>query len=416
MKDAKQVVACVIDTSGNCVALAERLSHEYKHVYYCNPSWVSAYPTPNLAFIGTGIEGVEVIDSPCDVYDEVDFWIFPDVYYGPFGELLKERKEIVWGSCVAEELELDREILLEEMPKLGLPVPKSVPVHGMAALREYLQKNPGVWVKINKWRGLKETFYSKNYDLIKPELDEIEFNIGLIAGFIDFIVQAPVVTDLEMGYDGYNVDGGLPAEWLSGIEVKDKVYVGQWRKYADLPAVLTDFNTKFAKQFKAYKYRGFLSLENRIIGKKSYMTDITCRWPCPPGFSYLVMVDNLGEVMWVGANGEMVPGKPAAPYVAELLMESEWAKSHPLNITFPKESAPSVKLKKYIVVDGMTQIVPLPNGSSDIGSIVGLGKTLAEAIEKVKEYAGQVAGPEIIVRVDCLDGAEETLTKFQKQS
>lgn len=416
MKDFKHITAMVIDTSGNAVALATRLAKEYKRVYYSNPSWVSAYPNPNLTHIGEGLEGVIVVDSPYDVYDEVDFWIFPDVYYGSWGEWLKGQGEIVWGSCAAEELELYREILREEMPKLGLPVAQWTIVHGMTALRDFLQKNPDVWVKVNKWRGLIETFYAKNYDLIKPELDNIEFNRGILAETLDFICEVPIVTDLEMGYDGYNIDGQCPAEWISGIEVKDKVYVGQWRKYADLPSVITDFNTKFAKHFKEYKYRGFLSLENRIVGKKSYMTDITCRWPCPPGFSYLVQVSNLGEVMWAGANGEMVPGKPVAPFVAELCMESQWAVTQICNIYYPKEIEPFVQLKKNVIVDGINQIIPLSNGSNDIGSIVGLGKTLAEAIDNVKKYAEQVEGTEISVRVDCLDGAEELLTQFQART
>jgi hypothetical protein len=416
VKDTKDVVAIVIDTSGNSVALAERLAKEYKHVYYSNPSWVAAYPNPNLTHIGEGLEGVEVVDSPYDVYDEIDFWIFPDVYYGSWAQWLKEQGEIVWGGCAAEELELYREILRKEMPGMGLPVAKWELIHGMTALRAFLQKNPNVWVKVNKWRGLIETFYAKNYDLIKPELDDIEFNRGILAETLDFICEAPIVTDLEMGYDGYNIDGQCPAEWLSGIEVKDKVYVGQWRKYADLPTVLTDFNTKFAKEFEKYQYRGFLSLENRIVGKKSYMTDITCRWPCPPGFTYLVMVSNLGEVMWAGANGEMVMGKPVAPYAAELIMESNWATNHICNIFFPPVIAPFVKLKKNCIEDGINQIIPLPNGSNDIGSIVGLGKTLAEAIANVKAYAEQVEGTEISVRRDCLDGAEELLTEFQART
>jgi len=416
VKDTKQIVAMVIDTSGNYVSLAARLASEYKRMYYCIPSWVDAYPSPNKTLIGEGIDGLIVVKNPYDVYDEIDLWIFPDVYYGAFGEWLKAQGEIVWGSCAAEELEIYRDILREEMPKLGLPVAKWVKINGMTALREYLQKNKKVWVKVNEWRGLIETFYSKNYDLVKPELDDIEFCRGILAERIDFICEEPIETDREMGYDGYTVDGEYPAEWLSGLEVKDKVYLGQWRKYSDLPSALTDFNTKFAKEFNGYGYRGFFSLENRIAGKKSYMTDFTARMPCPPGSIYLAMIENLGEVMWAGANGEIVPGKPVAQYGVELMMESNWAEKHICNIYFPKEIKQFVQLKKYAIEDGITQIIPIANGSNDIGSIVGLGKSAEEAIENVKKYAEQVEGTEISVRVDCLDGAAELLTEFQEQS
>lgn len=416
MKPANQVVAIVIDTSGNWVSLAVRLATEYKRVYYCNPSWVDAYPNPNKTHIGEGLEGIEVIKSPYDVYDEIDFWVFPDVYYGSFAEWLKSQGEIVWGSAAAEELELFREILMERMPDLGLPAPKGEKVTGMTALRKYLQSNKGKWVKLDEWRGLIETFYSKNYDLVKPELDDIEFNRGILAEKIDFMCCDPIITDLEMGYDGYTVDGEYPAEWLSGIEIKDKVYVGQWREYSALPGVLTDFNTKFSKEFKSYQYRGFFSLENRIVGKKSYMTDFTARMPCPPGSLYQEMVLNLGEVMWSGANGVIVPGKNAARYGVELIMDSPWAAKHTCNIYFPKEISQFVKLKKNAIEGGVNQIIPLLNASSDIGSIIGLGNTLAEAIDKAKEYAGQVEGTEIMVRPDCFDGAEELLTEFESHT
>lgn len=408
MKDFKQVVAMVVDTSGNYIALAERLAREFKTVYYCIPSWVDSYPNPNKTHIGLGIEAITVVENPFDVYDEVDFWIFPDTYYGAFQEMLRAQGEITWGSGAAEELELYRHLIKEEMKALGLPVGKWEKVEGMTALREYLQKNENRWVKVNKWRGLIETFFSENYKLVKPQLDDIEFHHGIDAEEIIFICEEPIEA-VEMGYDGFTVDGKYPAEWLSGLEVKDKAYIGQWRKYADLPPALTEFNTKFAAQFKEYGYRGFFSLENRIAGKRSFMTDFTARMPCPPGAIYLEMIENLGAVMWAGANGEVIPAKPVSQFGIELLIESDWAKRHTCAIYFPKEAAQFVKLKKHMLKEGVPQIVPIPNGTSDIGSIVGLGDTLEQAKKAVLHIAEVIKGTEIVIRVDALDNAEEAL-------
>lgn len=415
IKKTSDIVAIVVDTSGNYISLAERLAKEYKTVYYTNPSWVASYPNPNLTHIGLGIEAITVVENPFDVYDEVDFWVFSDTYYGAFQEFLKAQGEITWGSGAAEELELDRGLIKDEMKALGLPVGKWDMVVGMTALREYLQKNENKWVKVNKWRGLIETFFSENYDLVKPELDDIEYNKGIDAELIEFICEEPI-NGVEMGYDGFTVDGKYPDAWLSGVEWKDKAYIGQWKNYADLPPALTDFNTKFAPSFKEYRYRGFFSLENRIVGKKSYMSDFTARMPCPPGAIYLEMIKNLGALMWAGANGEIIPAENIAQFGIELLIESPWAINHTCAVYFPKEAEQFVKLKKYRIKDGVYQIVPIAYGTSDIGSIVGLGDTLEQAKKAVLHIAEVIKGTEICIRVDALDNAEEALKSVTKET
>ena len=139
------------------------------------------------------------------------------------------------------------------------------------------------------------------------------------------------------------------------------------------------------------------------------MTDFTGRMPCPPGAIYLEMIDNLGEVMWAGANGEIIPAKPVAQFGIELLIESEWAKCHTCAVHFPPEVAEFIKLKKYRIKDGVYQIVPIAYGTSDIGSIVGLGDSLEQAKKAVLHIAEVIKGTEICIRTDALDNAEEAL-------
>ena len=404
----------VVDTSGNYVSLAERLAREYATVYYCIPSWVDSYPNPNKTLIGVGIEGITVVENPFDVYDEIDFWVFPDTYYGPFQEFLRAQGEITWGSGAAEELELYRHYVKEEMKKLGLPVGKYELVQGMTNLRLYLQKHEGVWVKVNKWRGLIETFFSETYELVKPQLDDIEFNKGIDAELIEFVCEDPI-DGREMGYDGYAMDDKYPEEWLSGLEVKDKAYAGQWRRYSELPKTMTEFCERFRPTFKEYGYRGFFSLENRITPKGvSFMTDFTARTPCPPGSLIMEIVKNLGEVMWAAANGEMVPAKPVARFGVELLIESSWAVCHSCAVYYPKEAAQLVKLKKHMVKDGVPTIVPIAYGTSDIGSVVGVGDSIVEARKDVEHVAKMLKGTEISIHMEALDNAEEALMEAFK--
>jgi hypothetical protein len=414
MKQTKDITACVVDTCGNYVSFADRLSKEYKHVYYVNQDWREAYPLPNKTAIGQGIEGLEVIRDFHTVIDETDFFVFPDVYYGETQEWLKSQGEITFGSGRYEDLELYRDFCKQQMKKNGLPVNEYDVVKGFSALKDYLKKTDDVWVKLNEWRGLIETFHHVNYDLSEDELLEIEYKLGPNKEDVTFVIEEPIDNALEQGYDGITMDGTQPELWISGCEIKDKAYAGQIKPYSELSPLITDFLTAFAKDFKKYQYRGFISLENRIQGKKSFMTDFTARVPCPPGELYLEIFKNLGEVIWCAANGEMVKPEAVKQFGVELLIESQFSTTRPMKIYYPDKIANQVKLKKYRIVDGVRSIIPQTGATNDIGAVVGIGDTLEAAIKSVRDAADQIEGCDITIRQDTLDGAAEALVEAQK--
>jgi hypothetical protein len=121
------------------------------------------------------------------------------------------------------------------------------------------------------------------------------------------------------------------------------------------------------------------------------------------------MIENLGEVMWAGANGQMVAAKPVARFAIELLIESNWAINHACAIYYPEEVAQFIKLKRHMIKDGVDQIVPIAYGTSDIGSIVGLGDSIEQAKQAVEHIAEVIKGTEISIHIEALDNAEEVL-------
>jgi phosphoribosylamine-glycine ligase len=82
-------------------------------------------------------------------------------------------------------------------------------------------------------------------------------------------------------------------------------------------------------------------------------------------------------------------------------------------IYFPDKVSQWVKLKKSVIIDKVTSIVPMLYGSSDIGAIVGIGDTLQEAIDSVISTADEIEGNGIVIRQDALDDAEKELKAFQ---
>ena len=415
MKPTNEVTAIVIDNSGSYVHLAQRLSKDFKRVLYCNMAWQDAYSTPKKVFIGEGLDGIEVVESPWDDYSEIDLFVFPDVYQGPFQEWLKSQGEKVWGSGVAEELELERDVLKEHMQKLDLPVQPWDPILGLDNLRVYLQENDNVYVKVNKWRGLMESFYSKNYQLIEPFLNELEHNLGPMKSLVTFTVEEPITPADELGYDGYTVNGTYPSKTICGVEVKDKAFVCKFIDYKSISPLVTGFNDKMVDTFKRYGCTGFFHLETRVTPDKTpYMIDFTARLGCPPGELEGLMWTNLGDIIWHGANNELVD--PVCPKVfgCELLLESEWAVNNYQPVYFPDKYKDQVKLKKVTKIDGINYIIPQQYGSNDIGACCGVGDTLDEAVKDCIKVAKSIEGQDIHVRIDTLDDASKTFEVFEK--
>jgi hypothetical protein len=424
IKQTKDSICCVVDSGGSYVSMAVRLAKDFKHVYYCNPSWIDAYPLINKAYIGEGIDEIESIDDPWQVYDKIDVWFFPDCYYGNFAEWLSSQGEAVWGSKLGEELELDRSAMKDHLKELGLPVNPWKLFTKFEDLKSYLKSNDNVYVKINKWRGTIESFYSKNYKLVQPELEEIEYKLGALKNDIEFIVEQPIdeqpiddaveaVEVVEVGYDGWTINSQYPETCLSGVEIKDKAYVGIVKPYKEISPLITTFNTKMIDTFKGYEYAGFFSTELRVKGKVSTLIDFTARIPCPPGDLYF-NINNLGDVINAGAHGELVEPDFNFVYGAELLMESEWSEHNFQPIYFDPKYKDLVHIKKHLVRDEIDYIIPQAYPSSDIGSVTGFGDTLEAAIKQCLDVADSIEGSGITIRKDALDDAQTELDKMNK--
>jgi hypothetical protein len=75
--------------NGLFVELAITLSKDFGRVLYYSP-WESGYPRSNALRIGEGIKGVERVSSIWPHVDEVDLFVFPDVYGGALQQHLTD--------------------------------------------------------------------------------------------------------------------------------------------------------------------------------------------------------------------------------------------------------------------------------------------------------------------------------------
>lgn len=377
----------------------------------------------NLTHIGYGMENIEVVDSIYGPhFDDVDLFVFPDIYFGYEQEMLEKMGKKVWGSRTGECLELKREGMKEILHALDLPVGKFTHIKGIANLRAFLKANDGqvFHVKIDKHRGSFETFRVDSYKDVEPKLDEVEFNAGAFKSIMEFTVEEDLPDRVEVGTDCWAItdDEGncqYPEHLISGIEIKDVGFASIFKKYSDLPEVVTRFNERMKPVFAAYGWRGFVSTEVRV-GKdmEPYMIDLCARAPSPPNELYQEAYSNLADCVWYGANGIVIEPEATAKYGAEIMLHSSWADKGWQPVNFPPEIRDRVKLRNATKIDDVYYAIPQSCGLPEIGAVIGLGDTLKEALDDAVANAEQVSGYYLDAKMGAIDDIKKQCEKLEE--
>lgn len=416
MSDLSTKVATVID-NGIFPDVALRLAREFKKVYYWSP-WQSAFPSSSKLLPGDGFDEIERVKWKMRAIEKSDIVIYPDVYWNDEQEFLQKLGVPVWGSRRGEMLELNRVGAKHTIREADLPVGKYEVCKGVKSLRAYLSANENVWVKLSSNRGDMETFHSPRYDLIKPRIDEIEHRLGAKATIAEFLVEDSIDGEqtVEFGYDGYNIDGQWPVRSFFGVERKDEGFKGRVIEYAEFPEILKKPNEALSEYFKESQYRGFYSSELRVTDQNTaYLIDPCCRAASPPHEIYMEVFDNWGEIMWKGAHGEMAEPNTVYQYGCCAMIHCTWATKNWLPLRYPDAIRDFVKLRYHCRIDGIDYFVPQPDSDlPEIGAVIGLGRTMEEAEEHLKENAKQIEAYDLDIKVGCLEDADEEIEKAKQ--
>lgn len=413
MTDLSSRTVLVID-AGLFLPLAFRLARDFGKVLFHSPM-SKPFPCVGDAVIGDGFGEIEVVR---DLFKhgmvEHDVVVIPDVGHSDLHYDCTGMN--VWGSGDGDRLELDRQFLKDYQAEHGMDVPPYVKLKGLSALREHLTYNPDVYVKMSRYRGTMETFHSVNYKLSEPWLDELAVKLGPLQERVTFIVEDAIDAVAELGFDGFCIDGEFPKVAVQGIEAKDRGYIGVVTPYADLPEELRDVNAPLKPFLKENRYRNFFSTEVRITDKDEvFLTDPCCRHASPAGECLLELYGNLGEIIWEGAQGNLVEPEYTAKYAAQALIDHpDPGTEHWRLVDVPAEVRQWVKLYFACEVDGRQAIPPLAWNHETIGSVVGLGHTLEEAIDAVKEHAKALDGQGLTIRTDALGDVLKEMQEAEK--
>jgi hypothetical protein len=411
LTDYRDKTVCCVDC-GLFVEFARIIAPAFKRVLYFT-EWVSPFPVSNDLIIGCGIPGITRIDSIWPHIDDIDLFVFNDVYHGPLQVYLDKIGKRVWGCRSCEELEIFRVASKEHQQALGIPIGPYTVVHGLADLRTFLKAHDDVWIKISKSRGDMETWHSPSYKVSEPRLDELEWRLGAKKKIMEFVVEQDISPAIEVGYDGYSIDGCFPKTAMLGLEAKDDGLLGQVMPYANLPPQAIDLNARLASTFAACRYRGSWSSEIRITGDGiGYSIDPCCRQGSPPGELMQLIISNWPDIIWEGAEGNLIEPEFTAPWGAELMMHSPFADKNWVAIDFPPDLRDHVKFRNLTVIDGKYYVAPHATGVAEIGAVVATGASMAEAIDNVRDIAEEVEGYDVEFNAACLDDIEDDFARL----
>lgn len=373
--------------NGLFLPIAQRLARDAKRVTYWSP-WEKSFPEVRDQ-VGNGI--VERVKSPFEAMGEVDCFVFPDVGMGGIQEMLRSHDLPVWGHNGGDILETDRGAFLDALSETDLPVPKYVKITGIDALREHLREREDLWIKISLFRGDWETLHWRSWEEDAPLLDFKAAIFGPFREEIEFYVFDPIDADIEDGCDAYCIEGEFPSLVVHGMEAKDKAYVGTFQRFSDLPVEVRKVNEAFGPILGEYGYRGFFSTEVRITGEgESYFIDPTCRAGSPPSQCLTEMIGNFSELIWAGANGELIEPEPAAKFAVQAICQFKRKANRWSCVKLDYEMKRWVKSANCLMLGDVLYLPPDRDDNECQDWLVGIGDSFEEAIRHLRHNVDQL--------------------------
>lgn len=401
MSEVSDLTFCIVD-GGMFVDLATRMAEEAGRVLYkCTIS--DPFPKIHEAYVGRGLEGVEVIESFWKIKKEIDCFIFPDCCDAELQQELVSQGFPVWGGRGGVELERDRLWFKDVLKSVGLPVGHYEVIMGLTNLRLFLAEKSDKFIKISKYRGCMETKRWVNQETSGDILDEFATMFGGIQEFVEFIVEDKIETKIEWGLDTYFCGGKFPSIVMHGPETKDKTYAGAVVEWGELPEEIQMVAEAMIPVLTEVGYAGMISMEVRIDEEGTpFFTDSTNRFPTPAGESQMKIYGNLPEIIYAGALGECIDPETTDNFAVQAMIDHTKDETNWRRVMIDEEARPWTNLYASCHVNPWYDIPPFPHSFPTIGSIVGTGSSMKEAIEMLKEIDKMFSDQPVSIHTDDL--------------
>lgn len=419
MNEKLPIKALVID-NGLFLPLALKLGEQYEAVYYWTPT-EKGFPTLNDAIIGQGFDQIIRCRDIWRVIPEVDLVVFPDIQHAGLQLHLEKMGKPVWGSRAGDELELSRMVFLRLLEKLELDHTSWKIAHGLTELSDLLRDAQDKYVKISRYRGSMETWHWRSWKADEGMLDELAVRFGPAKNMMPFLVLDAIDADVEVGYDGFSIDGKFPHTCgIQGYESKDRAFLCRAQDYDTLPEPVRRINAAFAEFLGEHRYRNFWSTEIRVSGDQAFFIDPCCRCPSPSTECQLALYENLGEIIWSGAMGHLIEPVLTAQFAASAVMTVKDDRKDWVAVEFPEQLMPHLACGNCCLIEDKLCFPPGQDAGPEIGWIVATGNDVSSTIETLKDLAADVPEgvdvhlAELADLIRELEAAEDEGIKFSK--
>lgn len=402
---------CVVFDKGQFIHVAKRLGRDFSKVYYYLAE-EKPYPQMQTDLIGRGFEEFEVVDDFNKAVKKADMVVFPDVYNGGIPEDLTSRGIPVFGALRSEEFETDRKKLRRMLELAGLFVPDAVFIKGLSKAQEYLKDKTDKYIKCSFYRGDFETYHYKNAFLASAWFRAKKSHLGIAAEEIELLIEDPIKSECEGGFDTYNLNGELASNPTVGYEAKGTGYVSC--AVEKLPDIFQKMHDKMKPAFKKFGCQSAYSSEVRITADgKAYYIDGTLRFGSPPSEVQCEHFESFSEDVWNLAHGVLPKPRPAAKYGVQINLSSQWYEDYPLPVQFPKELDQWAKLKNARKVADGYELIP-NDADGYMGAVVAIGDDLDATIKECIERAEQIECEDVDFEVSCFDKISKSIEAGEK--
>jgi hypothetical protein len=375
---------------GLFLPIARALAKYGHRVLYHKLDWQTGFPTINSAMVGDGFkdEGVECVPDIWEVKNQVDCFVFADIYHQGLQAELRAQGKRVWGSGAGMQLEIDRLYFMETVEKLGLDVAPYEVITGLANLRAYLKDKQDIYIKMSKFRGSFETKHFRNMDDDSGLLDAWAVRFGGLQDYVVFLCFDKIETNLEIGADTFCIDGKWPAKMLHGLEKKDSAFFAAVTEREKMPEELLPIMEAFAPVLERDKYRCQWSMEVRVSDEGNFFLDATCRGGLPSTGSQIMALDNLDEIIFYGAEGQLIEPQYNCLFTCETMVKTHGEVNSWSTIELRGELKEHLQVAGCCMVKDKPWFPPEPGVIEDeIGWLVATGNTPREALEQMNALA-----------------------------
>ncbi|VVB61607.1 Uncharacterised protein [uncultured archaeon] len=404
-------IAIVYDF-GTFISVAHRLAQDFGKVYYFTP-WVSGFPYVKDTSIGSGFPDFERIDNFWDYADEADLIYFPEVSCGDVQKKLVALGKNVWGSRGAEILEMKRMFWIEKLKELGLETPETREFNNLEELIKILKEEEDLYVKLDDmFRGEFETFHHVTWSTTRGLIEKVRYHMGALAERLSGIIQKPIKSKLEFGFDIWFTGGKFPSVLPIGYEIKDLGYVCKIDKWENMPSGVLAIMEKIAPLLQSYGYRGSFSAEIRHGDDgKWYFTDPCLRNANPASFILMDMCDNFSEIVYEGSQGKTVPPIWNSKYGVEVTINSEFLLQNYGELNYPKELGKKInRMNAYC--DSKGCVWNVPDGVKDsFGSVIEKGNDIDDMLKAIRSSMDKIKGYKVEINPTQLEEAAVALKK-----